>query len=79
VATEGDLPPPEPLPPIDVESVAPALVIVLEAEGPVRVHTTAMTDDDRRRLAEWITSHEKRLKILTAALETHRATQGGDA
>lgn len=57
-------------------SRAPAIVIVVEREGPTRVFSTASTDAEEAALAAWIDASPFRLILIDAALRD-RATTGG--
>lgn len=63
---------------------APAVLILVEVEGPTRVSSIATSEADRDRLADWIASEPSRADLLRAALEESarygdRATQWPDA
>lgn len=55
---------------VSIKHVAPALVIVVEVEGPTRLEVAAAGQPDRRALLNWVGSSPLRAALVEAAIKS---------
>ena len=56
-------------------SQRPALTIVLELEGPIRLYTWFANESEGRRLADWLGSSPERRELICLALDLEHDTE----
>jgi hypothetical protein len=61
----------------EVRAIGPAVVIVVELDGPLRLETLASTDSEFRALQEWCRSNPNANHVLTAFYEARDAQNNG--
>ena len=59
-----------------IRTAAPAIVVVLEREGPPRLLSTAETTAEGEELARWVEDSDRRTEVVEAALRL-RDDEGG--
>jgi hypothetical protein len=61
----------------EVRAIGPAVVIVVELDGPLRLETLASTDSEFRALQEWCRSNPIANHVLTAFYEARDVQSDG--